>query len=146
MDKFIIGIDPGIKGGIAVIDLCSEELVKYAYFNENRYCEIMKKYNGDVWLEQVHSMPKQGVKSTFNFGVNYGLIKGIAYCTNHKVIEISPQKWKRYFNLHNDKSESIKLSHKYYEVNLNIGKRKVIESDGMAEAILIARYGLDNTN
>lgn len=145
MENNIIGIDPGLKGGIAVIDLCSEELVEYAYFNEERYREILKKYRGDVWLEQVHSMPKQGVKSTFNFGVNYGLLKGMAYCSNHKVIEVSPQKWKRYYNLHNNKSESIKLAHKYYEVDLNIGKRKVIESDGMAEAILIARYGLDHT-
>ncbi len=52
----------------------------------------------------------------------------------------------KYYNLHNDKSESIKLAHKYYDVDLNIGKRKVIESDGIAEAILIARYGLDHSN
>lgn len=144
MESNIIGIDPGIKGGIAVIDLCSEKLIEYAYFNEERYREVLKKYKGDVWLEQVHSMPRQGVKSTFNFGVNYGLLKGMAYCSNHNVIEVSPQKWKRYYNLHNNKSESIKLAHKYYKVDLNIGKRKVIESDGMAEAILIARYGLDH--
>lgn len=144
MEDYVIGVDPGLKGGIAVIDRCSEELVEYHFFSFAKYREIFKKYKGTLYIEKVHSMPKQGVASTFCFGEGFGYIKGIAYGCNHEIVEISPQKWKRYYNLHNDKSESIKLAHKYYDIDINIGKRKVIESDGIAEAILIAKYALEN--
>ena len=78
--SLFIGIDPGKSGGIACITSRSRE---YAL-------EKMPPTDRDIWdtlkslkdagaiyavLEKVHSMPGQGVKSTFSFGQSFGKLE-----------------------------------------------------------------------
>ena len=55
---------------------------------------------------------------------------------------VSPQKWKKEFNLDSDKQKSIDTAKKLFpDVNLFRTNRCTKEHDGMAEALLIAEYG-----
>jgi len=46
-----------------------------------------------VILEKVHSMPKQGVKSVFSFGQNFGMCRLWATLWGGSVIYVTPHKW-----------------------------------------------------
>jgi hypothetical protein len=48
-----------------------------------------------VVLERVHSMPGQGVASTFTFGQGYGWLQGIIAALGLPCIEIIPNRWMR---------------------------------------------------
>jgi hypothetical protein len=76
----VIGIDPGISGGIALIKNGNAVVAKMGHTERDTY-EILQSYAEHepfAYIESVHSMPKQGVASSFKFGVNYGLLKGKA--------------------------------------------------------------------
>jgi crossover junction endodeoxyribonuclease RuvC len=92
-------------------------------------------------LEQVHAMPKQGVSSTFSFGVNFGWCKGLLEAHGISYQEVPPRKWKAEFGLNSDKAESIKTARKLFpEADLKISARARTDNDGMAEALLMAEY------
>ena len=44
---------------------------------------------GTVVVEDVHSMPKQGVSSTFNFGVSKGIVIGVFAGNNRPITYVS---------------------------------------------------------
>lgn len=93
-------------------------------------------------LEQVHSMPKQGVASTFKFGVGFGYIKGVLEAFRIPYQEIPPQRWKKEFGLNTDKQKSIEVCKRLFpSVSLKRTERCTTEHDGMAEALLLALYG-----
>ena len=48
-------------------------------------------------IEKVHSMPKQGVVSTFTFGKNYGQWLGILASNGVPYKEVTPQTWMKYY-------------------------------------------------
>lgn len=48
-----------------------------------------------VGIELVHSMPKQGVASTFKFGMGYGQLQGICAALRIPFVLIAPQVWKK---------------------------------------------------
>ncbi len=93
-------------------------------------------------LEKVHSMPQQGVKSTFNFGTSFGYIKGVLEAFGIPYQEVPPQAWKKEFNLiGTDKKASIACAKRLFpNVNLLPTERSRVESDGMAESLLMAEY------
>ena len=95
----------------------------------------------EVVIEKVSSMPKQGVVSTFNFGYQFGAITAfsVAKCGIDNVHFITPQKWKKHFNLiKQPKSASVDLVNEMYLYNL----RK--SDDGIADGILIGLYHINN--
>ena len=47
-------------------------------------------------IEKVHSMPKQGVKSSFTFGQGYGFLLGCLTALEIPFEYVTPQKWQRY--------------------------------------------------
>ena len=104
-----IGIDPGINGGVAVIDnyysistfKCPKTPVEMA--------EALKETIDDeavALLEKVHSFPGQGVVSTFTFGANYGQWQGILSALGVKYELITPKMWqKKYQPLSKEKKD-----------------------------------------
>ena len=148
-----IGVDPGKNGGIAFIDIRHEfvtPLVKtYCYSDEEliSLCSDFKDFRVVCFLEQVHAMPKQGVSSTFNFGMNFGFIQGVlkAYAIPYELV--TPQKWKKEFSCTSDKNTSIEVCKRLFPgVNLKATERCRKEHDGIAEALLIAEYGRRHYN
>ena len=112
----IIGIDPGLSGGIAILDdlkifdvfdmpIMSEGKKNKNQLNSAQLVNIIKKHivsgNTFVIVEQVSAMPGQGVTSMFNFGQTFGSIKGICAALNLPIFYVRPAKWKKHFELIN---------------------------------------------
>jgi crossover junction endodeoxyribonuclease RuvC len=84
-------------------------------------------------------MPKQGVSSSFNFGVAYGIVRGVIGALPLPMLFVTPNEWKREFRLGSDKSQSRVLAGRMYPNNAHTFSR--VRDDGRAEAVLIATFG-----
>ena len=92
-------------------------------------------------VEKVGAMPGQGVVSMFNFGHNLGLIEGLLQANKIPYQLVPPQTWKKEFSLTGDKQKSIEVCKKLFpDISLLATPRSRKESDGMAEALLMAEY------
>lgn len=136
-----IGIDPGNDGGIGVINTISERTEAIPYSDDALIRELFQVGRQRVIVEEVHSMPKQGVKSTFAFGVNYGRILGILKALKVSYETVSPRVWKKEFGCTSDKKTSIDVCHSLFPlVDLKRTEKCKKDHDGMAEAMLLAEY------
>lgn len=136
-----IGIDPGLKGGIAILRESGATVLPYSDDGLKDICASLTPGNVRCCLEQVHAMPKQGVSSTFKFGVSYGFIKGVLEICGLSYQEIPPQRWKKEFGLNSDKAASIDVCKRLFPgVELRASSRCRTDHDGMAEALLMAEY------
>ena len=155
----IIGIDPGLKGGIAFLDDRGKLYKAIQMPNKTRdmFTAISSILYEKIdvhtvsWIEksQPHRSTKnhkEGIMQIFSNGFNYGKIYGVLdiICGDHlgELNEVYPITWKSAFKLSKDKQKSIDLC-----LNLFPESREYIigarggKHDGMAEAILIAYYG-----
>ena len=143
-----IGVDPGKNGGIAIID--SDGVIAFPFSEERLLIEldgIAHEYECICYLEHVHAMPKQGVSSTFNFGMNFGFIQGVLKAHEIPYELVTPQKWKKEFSCTSDKNTSIEVCKRLFPgVNLKATERCKKDHDGIAEALLIAEYGRRHYN
>jgi crossover junction endodeoxyribonuclease RuvC len=87
-------------------------------------------------MEQVHSMPSQGVSSTFTFGRAVGVISAVCELTRYPVHLVTPQRWKKHFHLTADKNESLDMARYLWPE----AKLKLKKDINKAEALLIAEY------
>ena len=151
----IIGIDPGLSGGIAILDnskvielfdmpvmpdgkknkrqLNSALLVKLIKDN------IKNLEDTVMVVEQVNAMPGQGVTSMFNFGQTFGAIKGICAALGLPIFLVRPAKWKKHFELINSSKDAsrTKVIEMYPSISEQLSKKKDVNK---SDAILIARY------
>ena len=138
-----IGIDPGKKGGFGAIEEVGI-LVKpwdNAFFIE--YCRGIYRAGTKAvaCVEKVGAMPGQGVTSMFSFGKSAGFIEGVLQAYGIPYQLITPQKWKKEFSLGHTKEDSITVCKRLFpSVKLLPTDRCKKESDGMAEALLMAEY------
>jgi crossover junction endodeoxyribonuclease RuvC len=93
-------------------------------------------------VELVHSMPKQGVTSSFSFGSSFGaLCQGIASAGLDFAL-IPPATWKAIYGLRGgreNKELSRAKASELFPGHANLWKLK--KHDGRAEAVLLAHYG-----
>ena len=94
-----VGIDPGKSGAIAVLfDDGEPPAIQKLDATPQDLIDFLRGYdtvNMRAMLELVHAMPKQGVTSTFTFGQNYGLLKGILAALQISYRLVTPQVWQR---------------------------------------------------
>ena len=151
----IIGIDPGLSGGIAILDdlkifdlfdmpIMSEGKKNKRQLNSALLVSLLKeniKNNEEVAVvvEQVNAMPGQGVTSMFNFGQTFGAIKGICAALGLPIFFVRPSKWKKHFDLLNSSKDSsrTKVIEMYPALSNQLTKKKDVNK---SDAILIARY------
>ena len=151
----ILGIDPGFTGAIAAIDkgiLNIEDLpIKYIMnkkqIDENKFDKLIRKWTEHSYyksvlkfavIEDVHSMPNQGVASTFSFGYNAGILLGVLAAHNIKVLKVRPNVWKPALGLDRDKKKSLVLARKVFPKYESYFR--LMKHDGRAEAALIAHF------
>lgn len=137
-----IGIDVGKKGGFALI---GEEGVTANPWDDEKFvmamCTATELGECIACVEQVHAMPKQGVSSTFAFGKAAGFIEGVLTANRIPFQLVPPKKWKKEYSLGNDKNQSIAVCKKLFpNVSLLPTAKCTKDSDGMAEALLLALY------
>jgi hypothetical protein len=89
-------------------------------------------------VENVHAMPKQGVSSTFRFGVGVGIIHGVAGALRLPLALVTPTQWKSYHRLPADKEASRQLAiRRWPEHNRRLDRKKDADR---AEALLIGDW------
>ena len=134
------GIDPGKKGALVLLTIPEPTVVKFdkkSYINCLKACSTADIIIG---LELVHSMPKQGVKSMFSFGENFGWIQGVLDVLELKYEFIRSQEWKKHFGLiGSDKKQSCIKALELEPTLQCKGKRGGLQ-DGICDAYLIAKY------
>lgn len=141
-----LGIDPGFSGAWGLIDHHGQYRACGDMHHTDKYLltqfvfeEIVDALHGDdheVVVETVHSMPKQGVASSFKFGVAYGGAVALAERLNSAWHMVTPQVWKRALKLDSDKQKSLALARQLWpEAPL---KRQ--KDNGRAEALLMAYW------
>lgn len=138
----IIGIDPGQKGGIALLAKGEAQ----AFPMPGTVSQIVGLIRSlaepgcVLAVERSQPMPKQGVTSVFTYGQHYGGFEAIAACLGLRYVSIRPTEWKKALGLNSDKTSSIMEAERLFpEVEL-IPPRCRKPSDGVAEALLIAEY------
>jgi hypothetical protein len=92
-----------------------------------------------VFIEKVHSMPKQGVASSFNFGMGFGLWQGVVVGLNLPMEMVTPQRWQKEMlaGMQGGKEASIIRAQELFpDAELHLKKHH-----GRADALLIAEYG-----
>lgn len=100
MPRYFLGIDPGLSGGLAVVN------------SDGWACALsMPVTQRDIWdwladaklrlnphmavIERVHSMPQQGVASTFTFGCSYGGLLMALTGVGIPFEQVTPQRWQK---------------------------------------------------
>lgn len=152
---FYGGVDPGLSGAVAFYDPDTKALsiidmpVVAGEVNAGTLSWELRKLRPtteDVWVERVHSMPKQGVSSTFKFGASFGVVIGILSALEFTYLKIEPSAWKRAVALPAGapKELSVKRAIELFPRHAHLFTRPklrgtgVIALDGRAEAALIA--------
>lgn len=136
-----LGIDPGQKGGYAIITEDTVSTYPWDDISFIRFVKTLDNAHCVCCLEKVGAMPKQGVASTFNFGKSAGFIEGVLQTCGISYQLVPPQKWKKEFSISSDKNQSINVCKRLFpEVSLKRTERCTTDSDGMAEALLMAEY------
>ena len=151
----ILGIDPGLSGACALLGDGILEIIDIPTIERKVGGKTKRQidaYNLSLWLEfhrlrislavieQVGTMPGQGVTSAFNFGFTTGVIHGILANIGVPIRTVVPQVWKRKFGLlGQDKDASRQeASRRLPKFASNWPLKK---HDGRAEAALLAIYG-----
>jgi crossover junction endodeoxyribonuclease RuvC len=144
-----IGVDPGAKGGYAVIgDDGSYKAYPWddaQFLRHLKGLTMMRGLEGHKLIgavEKVGARPGQGTVSMFNFGKSAGFIEGALSALGIPYQLIPPATWKREFSLiGKDKQASIITCRKLFpELDLKRTERCKTDSDGIAEALLMAEY------
>lgn len=99
---WFVGIDPGKQGALAIVN--SRGRLVRSYFTrvedkeyvESSMANSLRRLMGvemGAAIEKVHAMPKQGVSSMFNFGMGFGLWRGMLSASNIPYTLVTPQRW-----------------------------------------------------
>lgn len=148
----IIGVDPGLKGGVCVggisFPMPVDEFNKICPIilaNKIRTCELLiGDKGGSVYVERVGARPGQGVTSMFNFGYGCGTIYGVLATLGYKVFFVTPQKWKKAVlggNYPHDKEGTIAFCRAEYPGIELVQPRCRTPHDGVADSVAIWHYG-----
>ena len=115
--EYFIGIDVGSKGYACIYDATYKSYGHYPLFEGKRLSPILIERLNDLVrlssiavVEQVHSMPGQGVASTFTFGTNYGKVLGMLEAIGMPYVTVTPTKWQNEMIEATDKAQTTKMT------------------------------------
>lgn len=163
----VLGIDPGIKGGLSVIDehfnfieaismpIRIEDGKKRV--DPHGVHEFISRMNPDLTvIEKVGAMRKpskngkkgrpQGTVSMFTFGDSFGLVRSLAETLSSNTIYVRPQKWRGLQSLTGLSKEQIaEIAFEVFRAEQiyskpRAGKRAV--RDGISDSLMIAKCGV----
>jgi len=148
MRRRVIGIDPGLSGGIAVLepDGSVVEAVKMPGTMMDIY-NFLKGYSGSgyvCYMEQVgHGMPGQSSKATATFARHCGHLDMALLALGIATNTVTPNKWEKSYQLGRSKEYSKtewknRLKAKAQQMFPSIGKKITLST---CDALLLAEYG-----
>jgi len=158
MKLTIVGIDPGLTGAVAIRFLDGHITIEdtpttqvkkaggkigteYLPREMANILQNLKPSTTHIYIENVHSMPKQGVASTFTFGKGFGIWIGIIAAFGLPVTFATPQRWKKYIMQGTyDKDAARIRAQQLYPAMMPMLKLK--KHIGRADALMIMHYAL----
>jgi hypothetical protein len=164
----IVGIDPGLTGGIAIIPVYAfHRTVAYPFskftlsdissllfdfrhgiseFYEDTACEI---YIEQPSLNPYLPGPSRKMRNSQSFwklGRSLGQLEGVCYAHGYQPTMINPRKWQNYLNCSTGSNK--KITHKlanqvfaFMSVERKNGNQRSLVTHAVADALLIALYG-----
>lgn len=144
-----IGIDPGVGGGIAVIedfvdaDLQHRTSITCLKFKDATEADISNFVLSAVTtsdspkfalIEKVSSSPQMGVVSAFTFGRSYGFLRGLLVAHGIPFEEVRPQVWQKALGCLSSGNKNVTKS----KAQQLFPKEKITHAN--ADALLIAEY------
>ena len=160
MTTHILGVDPGLTGAFALLNKTTCALITFPMPTRTvkgkttvdgpelaAWFDVHRKLIDVAYVEQVSSRPRQA--GQFQFGINTGLIHGMLYASIVPWVSVPPTQWKFHFALkrletesyRDKKNDSRALAAKLFPHHAHAFAR--VKDDGVAEASLIALYGLN---
>jgi len=147
----IIGIDPGISGGIAVIYDGGEATAFAMPDTDTGVLDILRDVTRTVgwtvgwcvvYIEKVNPQPKNGARGNFTFGRSVGALRMAVAACGIPMHDVTPQRWQASFGLPSATKAGSNTAKK------NAHKRKAQEmfpgirmTHAIADALLIAEWG-----
>jgi hypothetical protein len=149
---WILGIDPGLTGGVALLRadgglefaegmpvrqaaVATVDVDQLRAWMQQRIAPWTDAF---AYVERAQAMPQQGVSSAFNYGLLFGSVLTALASLGIGYELVAPAKWKRDVGLNRDKRQSIALALQYYPQLAPLRAK----DDGIAESVLLARWGL----
>lgn len=143
-----VGMDPGVTGGIAIIDHQSIELMKMSDTTPGEIADVLWKLGPDVScvIEKVGAGPRMASSAAFKFGKSAGILEGLVITSNIPYDLVTPQKWQKHFGLIRKgmsfgDSRKKKLNREKAQALYPSLRKKIV--NGTADALLIATYARD---
>jgi hypothetical protein len=139
--KYVIGIDPGKSGAGVLIDEEGSFIDMFrgdsTLQDQYKSMEGWSNFNATLLIiENVHSMPKQGVASSFKFGMSFGFLLGIVTASRIRYEKVTPQKWQGILGCRSGGDKNVTKA-KAQEMFPKIG---LVITHRIADALLIAEY------
>jgi crossover junction endodeoxyribonuclease RuvC len=144
----IFAIDPGLSGAWALVvdgrpTLCGDMPTTGDGTKRRVSASVLghAMKGADLCvIELVHSMPKQGVASSFRFGLAYGAALAVPAVLEIPIELIVPQHWKSHHKLRGSEKEASRQR----ALDLCPWLAPMLQrkrDDGRAEAVLLGLYG-----
>ena len=158
----IVGVDPGLKGGIVILDPEDRAVSAWRADGPEGYCatgrpdiaRLVQMFDDDrlrsAVIEKAGVMPKQGISSALTIGVNYGLLLGALRASRLPVREVAPATWTRGFGWRAADRAARKLRAvalvrlRIPSLDLLDGGRLRVPHTGLADAACLALWALDS--
>lgn len=146
--SLVLGVDPGLTGGLALLGRAGQVVAAEAMpvlrntvptIDARALGAFLRAAQGEevfAYVERAQAFPRMAVSSVFNYGVVFGAILQALHDLDIGIEFVQAAKWKRDLGLTSDKGRSIDRVRLLYPT-LPMKKSE----DGIAEAILIARWG-----
>ncbi len=159
----LIGADPGLSGGIAVLNdsggvlhyqkmpvkpILDEKQEKTGkkIIDIGQVAAVIARFEPEyVFIEKVHAMPGQGVSSMFSFGMGYGMLLGLTLSLEamlHTEL-VTPQKWQKFMYAQSSFPEGISPKGKALITFRELWPKLAadgVSHDGIVDAMLLAEF------
>lgn len=146
-----LGIDPGLSGAWALLtaDGEVEGLGDLPVMRAHALSWIHTELRGDLnraiagrpvraIVEHVTAMPKQGVSTTFTFGMAVGSMLAIVQSLGIGIELVRPTKWKKALGLDREKKTALHRARLLFPT----AELGLVKHHGRAEALLLAHWAI----
>jgi crossover junction endodeoxyribonuclease RuvC len=149
---YIMGIDPGQTGGIAVLareDRVIHNLIPMCITKD--FASLLTSYRHylhHIYLEKAQAMPKQGVSSMFVYGQGFGELIGAITACKIPFTLVNPRVWQKEIHAGTDahlsaKDRTLQAAKRLFPAhNFTASARSRKDHMGMVDALMICEYGI----
>lgn len=167
--KYYIGIDPGVKGCISIVDETGKFIESFFLLKNAKNVDTVEisntllnlseyEDNCHVIIENIHAIFGSSAKGTFNFGFIAGLIEGVIATIGLPYTKVNPKIWQKEMfrgvnvitkpsttgktQVIDTKKMSFLASHRIFPtVDLRRTSKCKNEDDNFSDSLLMAEYG-----